>query len=99
MEVGQSPVKTVASSSGGDTGFSMVRYRNATMGCLLAFIQKRQSQDVWGIFQIFDFNKIEFWGSSTFASVRPHKKAVKKIEAEGAKEKQLLLKLGNAISP
>jgi hypothetical protein len=29
--------------------------------------------------------------------MRPHKKAVKKIEAEGAKEKQLIPKLGNAI--
>jgi hypothetical protein len=34
---------------------------------------------------------------TTSASVRPHKKAVKKIEGEGAKEKQLLLRLGGAI--
>ncbi len=46
------------------------------------------------VFQIFAFRKARF---STFASVRPHKKAVKKIETEGAKEKQLILKLGNAI--
>jgi hypothetical protein len=50
-----------------------------------------------GAFQIFAFNIIEFVEFSTFASVRPHKKAVKKIEAEGAKEKQLLLKFGRII--
>jgi predicted xylose isomerase-like sugar epimerase len=43
------------------------------------------------------FNTIEPLGFSTSASVRPHKKAVKKIEAKGAKEKQLLLKPGSAI--
>jgi hypothetical protein len=49
-------------------------------------------------FQIFTFNTIELLEFSTSASVRAHKKAVKKIEDEGAKEKQLLLKLGDAIS-
>jgi hypothetical protein len=48
-------------------------------------------------FQIFVLSKIKFVGFSTFASVRPHKKAVKKIEAEDAKEKQLLPKLGSAM--
>jgi hypothetical protein len=41
-----------------------------------------------GVFQIFVNIVIEFIGFSTSASVRPHKKAVKKNEAEGAKEKQ-----------
>jgi hypothetical protein len=57
-----------------------------------------------GIFRISANIIIEFIGFSTFASVRPHKKAAclparqgKKNEAEGAKEKQLLPKLGNAI--
>ena len=50
-----------------------------------------------GAFQIFAFRTIELLGFSTFDSVRPHKKAVKKIEAEDAKEKRLLLKLGNDI--
>jgi hypothetical protein len=54
---------------------------------------------LWGAFQIFAFNTTELLGFSTSASVRPHKKAVKKIEAEGAKEKQLLPKLGSAIGP
>ena len=45
----------------------------------------------------FAFNLIKLLGLSTSASKRPHKKAVKKIEAESAKEKQLLLKLGGAI--
>jgi hypothetical protein len=49
------------------------------------------------VFEIFAFNTTEFLGFPTFASVRPHKKAVKKIEAEGAKEKRMLLKLGDAI--
>jgi hypothetical protein len=49
--------------------------------------------------QIFAFKIIEFMASPTSASVRPHKKAVKKIEAEGAKEKQMLLKLGGILSP
>ena len=52
-----------------------------------------------GAFQIFAFRTIELLGFSTFDSVRPHKKAVKKIEAEGAKEKQLLLPYGCAIGP
>jgi hypothetical protein len=52
-----------------------------------------------GVFQTFAFNIINLLGFSAFASVRPHKKAVKKIEAEGAKEKRLLLKLGGAIGP
>jgi hypothetical protein len=47
--------------------------------------------------QIFAFKIIRTIGFSTSASIRPHKKAVKKIEAEGAKEKLLLLKLGSAI--
>jgi hypothetical protein len=34
-------------------------------------------------FQIFAFNSIGLIGSSTSASIWPHKKAVKKIEAEG----------------
>jgi hypothetical protein len=50
-----------------------------------------------GVFQIFVTIIIEFIGFSTSASVRPHKKAVKKNEAEGAKEKQQLPKLGSAI--
>jgi hypothetical protein len=50
-----------------------------------------------GAFQILAFNTIELLGFLTCASVRPHKKAVKKIEAEGAKEKRLLLKLDYAI--
>jgi hypothetical protein len=50
-------------------------------------------------FQIFFFKIIGFIGFSTSASVRPHKKAVKKIEDEGAKEKQMLLKLGGILSP
>jgi hypothetical protein len=41
-----------------------------------------------GAFQIFANIITEFIGFSTSASVRPHKKAVKKNEAEGAKEKQ-----------
>ena len=49
------------------------------------------------VFQIFANIIVEFIDFSTSASVRPHKKAVKKIEAEGAKEKRLLLKLGGAI--
>ena len=40
----------------------------------------------------FAFNLIKRLGLSTSASKRPHKKAVKKIEAEGAKEKRVLLK-------
>jgi hypothetical protein len=36
--------------------------------------------------------------ASISAPIRPHKKAVKKIEAEGAKEKQMLLKPGFAVS-
>ena len=43
------------------------------------------------VFQNFVVITIELLGFSTSASVRPHKKAVKKIEAEGAKEKQLIL--------
>jgi hypothetical protein len=50
-----------------------------------------------GVFHIFTLNKIKYLGFSTSALIRPHKKAVKKIEAEGAKEKLLLLKLGNVI--
>ena len=50
-----------------------------------------------GCIPIFANIIIKFIGFPTFASIRPHKKAVKKIEAEGAKEKRLLLKLGNAI--
>jgi hypothetical protein len=50
-------------------------------------------------FQIFANIEIESIGFPTSASVRPHKKAVKKIETEGAKEKQLLPKLGGAIGP
>jgi hypothetical protein len=45
------------------------------------------------------FNTIELLAFTTSASVRPHKKAVKKIEDEGAKEKQLLLRLGGAFGP
>jgi hypothetical protein len=50
-----------------------------------------------GSFQIFAFNTVKLLDSSTSASIGPHKKAVKKIEAEGfisrsqhrgAKEKQ-----------
>jgi hypothetical protein len=52
-----------------------------------------------GVFQLFAFDTIDLLGFSTSASVRPHKKAVKKIEAEGAKEKQLLPKPGSAIGP
>jgi hypothetical protein len=52
-----------------------------------------------GAFQIFALNIFEFIEFSTSAPVRPHKKAVKKIEAEGAKEKQLLLKLGSVTGP
>ena len=52
-----------------------------------------------GVFQIFIFKTIELLGFSTSALVRPHKKAVKKIEAERAKEKQLLLQFGTAIGP
>ena len=43
------------------------------------------------VFQLFAFKVIDLLGFSTSASVRPHKKAVKKLEAEGAKEKQLIL--------
>jgi hypothetical protein len=32
------------------------------------------------------------------APIRPHKKAVKKIEVQGAKEKQMLQKLGFSVS-
>jgi hypothetical protein len=46
---------------------------------------------------MLDFNTIKLLAVTTFASVRPHKKAVKKIEDEGAKEKQLLLKLGDVV--
>jgi hypothetical protein len=42
-------------------------------------------------------NKIKILPFPTFASERPHKKAVKKNETEGAKEKQLLPKPGSAI--
>jgi hypothetical protein len=52
-----------------------------------------------GAFKIFAFNTIKLVGFSSSASVRPHKKAVKKIEAEGAKEKRLLLKPGSDIGP
>ncbi len=38
-------------------------------------------------FYFFALSKIKFLGISASASVRPHKKAVKKIELEGAKEK------------
>jgi hypothetical protein len=41
---------------------------------------------------------IEFIDFSASASVWPHKKAVKKIEAEGAKEKRMLPKLGRFLS-
>ena len=41
-----------------------------------------------GCIPIFANIIIKFIGFPTFASIRPHKKAVKKIEAEGAKEKQ-----------
>jgi hypothetical protein len=44
-----------------------------------------------GAFQIFATIIIELIGFSTSASVRPHKKAVKKNGAKGVKEKQLLL--------
>jgi hypothetical protein len=49
-------------------------------------------------FQILANITIEFIGFPTSASIWPHKKTVKKIEAEGAKEKQLLPKFGRAIS-
>ncbi len=51
------------------------------------------------VFQILAFNTIELVEFTTSDLVRPHKKAVKKIEAEGAKEKQLLLKHGGILSP
>jgi hypothetical protein len=50
-------------------------------------------------FKIFTNILIEFIGLPTSASVRPHKKAVKKNEAEGAKEKRMLPKLGHFLSP
>jgi hypothetical protein len=49
-------------------------------------------------FQIIAFNMSNLIGCLTSASIRPHKKAVKKIEAEGAKEKRMLLKLGIILS-
>jgi hypothetical protein len=39
------------------------------------------------IIKIFALHRVKFTGFSTFASIRPHKKAVKKIGLEGAKEK------------
>jgi hypothetical protein len=57
--------------------------------------QARLLPPITGAFQIFAFTKTELLEFSTSASVRPHKKAVKKIETEGAKEKQLLPKLGS----
>ena len=52
-----------------------------------------------GAFQIFIIGTIKLLRFSPFASVRPHKKAVKKIGTEGAKGKQLLLKSGSVIGP
>jgi hypothetical protein len=52
-----------------------------------------------GVFQIFDNLIIEFIDFSASASIWPHKKAVKKIEAEGAKEKRMSPKLGRFLSP
>jgi hypothetical protein len=51
-----------------------------------------------GCISSFRIHKIKFLAFSTSASIRPHKKAVKKNEAEGAKEKQLLPKLGYILS-
>jgi hypothetical protein len=58
---------------------------------LRAVQRKKRSTKRWStfslnltdVFQIFAFNKIELLEFTTFASIRPHKKAVKKIEAEG----------------
>jgi hypothetical protein len=53
-----------------------------------------------GLFQVFANIIVRLmWCSPTSASVWPHKKPVKKIEAEGVKEKQMLLILGAIFGP